>query len=341
MTTLLFGAGLVAVLSLAMMKSLLEWTGTLRSLRQQQTATDTFLKVTHLMRETGICTANFRGRPTATGSLEDVGQLVVPGATTPLLLPPQVIDNEPLRLQGMRLRDFQRYMTAGPGASLGTMELVLDFTPIGTEGPVRSRSILLHVMLNSHPDIDPPSAGPPDSIYECFAVGTTQDPWQLSSAGDVYYNDGHVGMDNQNPQTPPPPIPNYKNLVVGDTPGSPTTSLEEMIADDYFHLSDARAKDHIALSPGLEAIEKLKGVRFDWKDNGHPSYGVIAQNVESIFPSAVDTSSETGLKTVDSDQLIAPLIESLKDLSARNKALKARLATLEEKIQARTIQRRK
>jgi len=84
-------------------------------------------------------------------------------------------------------------------------------------------------------------------------------------------------------------------------------------ATGYFHNSDARLKTHIQTAPGLSLVRQLRGATFDWKDNNTPSAGVVAQEVEQVMPSAVHTDPRTGLKSVEYDQLIAPLIQAIKE----------------------------
>lgn len=86
--------------------------------------------------------------------------------------------------------------------------------------------------------------------------------------------------------------------------------------------SDARLKTNIATSGGLAVVEKLRGVTFDWKKSGRPSAGVIAQEVERVMPSAIGTDMQ-GMKTVNYDQLVAPLIEAVKELNERVRTLEA------------------
>ncbi len=83
-------------------------------------------------------------------------------------------------------------------------------------------------------------------------------------------------------------------------------------AAGYFHSSDATLKRNIQTASGLSTIEKLRGVTFTWKESGEKAAGVIAQEVEKVLPEAVQTDKQ-GLKSVDYDQLIAPLIEAVKE----------------------------
>ncbi len=92
-------------------------------------------------------------------------------------------------------------------------------------------------------------------------------------------------------------------------------------AAGYFHGSDRRLKTNIVPVSGLAILEHLTGVSFNWKDSGRPSTGVIAQDVEKVMPQAVMTEKKTGMKEVDYDQIIAPLIQATKELDAKVKAL--------------------
>ncbi|RYG60839.1 MAG: tail fiber domain-containing protein [Alphaproteobacteria bacterium] len=101
--------------------------------------------------------------------------------------------------------------------------------------------------------------------------------------------------------------------------------------------SDRRLKDHIANIPSaLDKISKLNGVTFQWKAPDAPKgehLGVIAQDVEKVFPQAVDTM-ETGYKTVDYAILVSPLIEAVKELKAQNEKLQKDVEALRKQVQA-------
>lgn len=77
-------------------------------------------------------------------------------------------------------------------------------------------------------------------------------------------------------------------------------------------VSDARLKKDVRTIRGLDLITRLRGVTFNWKRDGSPSAGVIAQEVEKIMPYAVSTDDK-GIKSVAYEELIAPLIESVKE----------------------------
>jgi hypothetical protein len=86
--------------------------------------------------------------------------------------------------------------------------------------------------------------------------------------------------------------------------------------------SDIRLKTNVhEIENPLEKILSLRGVEFDWNEksqsSGQHSIGVIAQDVEKQFPTAVMEDSSTGYKKVDYAVLVAPVIQAFKDLNRR------------------------
>ena len=83
---------------------------------------------------------------------------------------------------------------------------------------------------------------------------------------------------------------------------------------NIYKSSDIRLKDHIT---SISASEKLEHfVKFNWKETGKESYGVIAQEVEKNHPELV-TTQDNGFKAVSYDALLCyqlgVLIEKLKN----------------------------
>ena len=77
--------------------------------------------------------------------------------------------------------------------------------------------------------------------------------------------------------------------------------------------SDIRLKENIAtINNALNTIEKLRGVKFNWRASGKPSIGVIAQELEEILPELVDGDEN---KTVNYSGIIGVLIEAIKELN--------------------------
>jgi hypothetical protein len=64
---------------------------------------------------------------------------------------------------------------------------------------------------------------------------------------------------------------------------------------------------------------QLNGIEFDWKENQKPSIGVIAQEVEKVFPSLVKTAEN---KSVNYNGLVGVLIEAVKEQQKQIEELK-------------------
>jgi hypothetical protein len=83
----------------------------------------------------------------------------------------------------------------------------------------------------------------------------------------------------------------------------------------------------------MPKISQLRGVTWAWREDApdeakdQPGIGVIAQEIERVFPELV-TTGDDGIKRVHYYGLIGPLIEAIKELDGRVQALEAELATL-------------
>ena len=84
--------------------------------------------------------------------------------------------------------------------------------------------------------------------------------------------------------------------------------------------SDESLKTQVQpLTGSTEQVLKLQGSKFIWKADGREDIGLIAQNVKQVYPQLVH--EKEGLLTVDYDKLVAPLIESVRELNARIEVL--------------------
>jgi hypothetical protein len=91
--------------------------------------------------------------------------------------------------------------------------------------------------------------------------------------------------------------------------------------------SDARLKNiKSAISPAsaLAEIGELKPIVYTWKDPKQGTgdqIGLVAQDVEKVFPSVVGVGPD-GHKTLDYARLVAPLVAAVQELKSENDALK-------------------
>jgi hypothetical protein len=123
-------------------------------------------------------------------------------------------------------------------------------------------------------------------------------------------NGGTIGINTTSPNN------SYALDVAGDINASGNVR-----ASGVALTSDERLKiDIVPVENSLEKIQKLKGVNYYWKDKAkrgsNLQLGVIAQDVEKVFPEAVLTDKE-GSKSVLYTSLIGPIVNAIKELYAK------------------------
>ena len=154
----------------------------------------------------------------------------------------------------------------------------------------------------------------PSTEWRFYAGGATNSDVKM-----VIEQSGEIGIGTMDP--------GYELEVVGDI------AYSGVLVDT----SDRRMKDNIlALESNdmLDKILKVEGVTFTMKDDpdAKTEYGVIAQNIEIMFPDLVKTADdEMKTKSVNYIGLIAPMIEAIKAQQAQIEALQAEIETLKNK----------
>jgi hypothetical protein len=156
---------------------------------------------------------------------------------------------------------------------------------------------------------------------------------QLSWAGgkNIYvYADRTFAWGHPNSQvsiyTPDAFIIYSGNVGIGTTSPSYKLDVDGIIRGDNVSSSDIRLKENIeTIDNALEKVSNLRGVYFDWKDKEkgeNRKIGLIAQEVEEIFPEVVSVDQE-GYKSLNYDKLVGALVEAVKELKMQNEELKA------------------
>ena len=101
-----------------------------------------------------------------------------------------------------------------------------------------------------------------------------------------------------------------------------TTSSGITVTGTVTETSDIAMKSDLKpLTNTLEKIQQITGYKYNLVNSISPSMGVIAQDVEKVFPELVHGSE--GKKTLQYSGLIGVLVEAVKDLSAKVAALEA------------------
>jgi hypothetical protein len=81
--------------------------------------------------------------------------------------------------------------------------------------------------------------------------------------------------------------------------------------------SDMSLKDNVStINNSQDILQNLRGVRFNWKESGQLSYGLIAQELEKTLPELVGIN-DSGLKSIRYLPLIGILLEAIKSQQAQ------------------------
>jgi hypothetical protein len=152
------------------------------------------------------------------------------------------------------------------------------------------------------------TAGATSSTDRLYLIGATSqgaNP-QTYSKSTVYIEDDGILMSLQ-----------------GFEGGSITSTAAIYAVDGFFDTSDARVKTNVVEIDASKA-DAVRLVEFDRTDKKHHGYGVIAQELEKVYPEMVNTDSE-GFKSVNYNELAMVKIKYLEDKVARLEALVGRL----------------
>lgn len=128
---------------------------------------------------------------------------------------------------------------------------------------------------------------------------------------------GHLGLGT----TSAPDLLTLPNIASAEGSG---------LAYAWDTYSSRRWKEHIkTLDRPLDQIERLRGVSFDWKQNGRHDIGLIAEEVGEVIPEVV-TYEANGVdaQSVDYARLVALLIEGMKQQQEEINQLKQTVARL-------------
>ena len=117
----------------------------------------------------------------------------------------------------------------------------------------------------------------------------------------------------------------FNNSLKLQTTSSGVTITGDATATNFNTTSDQTLKTNVeTLTGSLDAVKSLRGVSFDWLENGNSEVGVIAQEVEAVLPDVVSTNDQ-GIKSVKYGNMVALLIEAMKEQQAQIDELKAKL----------------
>ena len=128
--------------------------------------------------------------------------------------------------------------------------------------------------------------------------------------------------------------PMFENITSGtvETVNVSSSNLQfnpfsgTLFAKGFTSLSDRTQKEDIRpIENAIGIVNQLTGVRYNWKNSiNQPSIGLIAQDVEEVIPEVVVEMAD-GLKSVSYGNIVAVLIEAIKEQQVRIEELEDRL----------------
>lgn len=152
-----------------------------------------------------------------------------------------------------------------------------------------------------------------DNCY-ITADGSTGIIEMYNSSNSIRFNDSNAAIEVEG-------AIGFDGEVVFSNTVESSSSISA--AGGFFDTSDARVKANVKEIDASDA-DKVKLVEFDRTDKEHHGYGVIAQELEKVYPEMVNTDDE-GFKSVNYNELAMVKIKYLEDKVARLEALVGRL----------------
>ena len=159
-----------------------------------------------------------------------------------------------------------------------------------------------------------------------------------ADGGDINFKDAgtsifHISNDNSGDVHLESQVSDKDIYIRGNDGGSTINAVQfDMSAagaaifnNDVTAFSDARLKDNVETIPNaLETVCAMRGVNFTRNDNNdQPGTGVIAQEMQEVFPVVVkENNDEDNTLSVSYGNLVGVLIESIKELKAEIDTLK-------------------
>ena len=127
------------------------------------------------------------------------------------------------------------------------------------------------------------------------------------------------------------PMPFLSATGIGATIFTDSTENEEFTynpssgilkAKEFDALSDARLKtDIVTIEDALGKVAELRGVEYSWKNGSGSSVGILAQELQEVYPQLVSDNGER--LTVNYNGLVGLLIAAVNEISAELADLKA------------------
>ena len=168
-----------------------------------------------------------------------------------------------------------------------------------------------------------------------FSVGASQaERMRIDSSGNVVIGGTTAGRKfhvNGITRLEVSTAVNYPILEFYNTNGEVGRVRTSGIATAYDTSSDYRLKENVRpMENGLDRLNNLKPVKFDWKVDGTTSEGFIAHEAQEVFPDAVGGQKDgEDMQGMDYGRITPLLVKAIQEQQTIIEDLKARIETLE------------
>ena len=233
------------------------------------------------------------------------------GTSDPLLNVPFI--NEAFQIRGCP--------SGGSGGEGGSSSTAVQFAVDGTENNSENAFTVLE-----NGDVSINGAYSDGQLNIKQNTGGSQSGLRLIAAASNHsWELGNAGKDN-----------NLRIRAYGNDPFFAEQTIEISRYDGSYNIhSDRRLKTNITyLSHELDKIISLKPASYDWKNKstiGSKSLGLIAQDVEALFPEIV-TTNDHGYKMVNYDAFGVLAIQAIKELHIKIESQEKEVAMLRNMI---------
>jgi hypothetical protein len=172
----------------------------------------------------------------------------------------------------------------------------------------------------------------------CSAIGQTGEParamavfYPTSLGNTIFVQPYRVGIGTK---TPAAKLDVNGDIRVETLGSAGTTSVCRNASNQLSTCSSSqRYKSGVRpLSLGMDAIEQLQPVTFNWKGLEGFDLGFIAEDVRDVDPLLVTFNDDGEVEGVKYRQLTAVLVNALKELRSENEALEAKLSAQQNRL---------
>lgn len=209
---------------------------------------------------------------------------------------------------------ISNYTLFGPPPNTGTFKLNMDFAlPENIVGlSVIRRSFDIRVNVDAA-----------QVVTDCYAMGFSE------------FDERFIPQDNTGKPTNKA-IRTGGLQINGDliVEENPLVANSGTIATQFFaQTSDERVKNSISRVSKLGAkLENLSGYNFIWRSNSKKESGLVAQEVEQIFPEFIHQEQNSNIKSVSYNSIISVLLSGISEESDKVSLMQNNLDRTQAKL---------